>query len=128
REPTKVSRLVRGELDWVVMKCLEKDRSRRYDTANALARDVARYLADEPVEACPPSAWYRARKIAKRYKAPLAVAGAFAPLLVAGLGAVAWQGRAGRGAPPGAGQGGGGGGGGGGGQPRPRGPRPGGGR
>src|SRR5262249_1655470 len=93
-EPAKLSRLVRGELDWVVMKCLEKDRSRRYETANALARDVARYLADEPVEACPPSAWYRARKIAKRYKGRLAVAGAFAVLLVAGLVAVAWQWRA----------------------------------
>src|SRR5262249_59615595 len=102
REPTKVSRLVRGELDWVVMKCLEKDRSRRYDTANALARDVARYLADEPVEACPPSAWYRARKIAKRYKAPLAVAGAFALLLVARLAAGAGQRRGARAAPRGA--------------------------
>src|SRR5262245_22321561 len=54
-EPGKLSRLMRGELDWVVMKCLEKDRSRRYDAASALARDVERYLKDEPVEACPPS-------------------------------------------------------------------------
>src|SRR5262249_29952940 len=94
-EPGKLSRLMRGELDWVVMRCLEKDRSRRYETANALARDVARYLADEPVEACPPSAWYRARKVAKRYKAPLAVAGAFALLLGAGLAAAGlrWEWR-----------------------------------
>ena len=54
-----LGRLVRGELDWIVMKCLEKDRTRRYETANGLARDVERYLADEPVQACPPSAGYR---------------------------------------------------------------------
>src|SRR6516165_9497711 len=61
-EPPKLSRLVRGELDWIVMKALEKDRSRRYETATGLARDVQRYLWDEPVEACPPSAAYRLRK------------------------------------------------------------------
>jgi WD40 repeat protein/serine/threonine protein kinase len=66
--------LVRGELDWVVMKCLEKDRNRRYETANALAQDVRRYLADEPVQACPPSAWYRFRKFARRNRAALTVA------------------------------------------------------
>ena len=55
-EPRKLMALLRGELDWVVMKCLEKHRERRYETANALARDVQRYLADEPVEARPPSA------------------------------------------------------------------------
>src|SRR5262249_47561365 len=54
-EPRKLSRLMRGELDWVVLKALEKDRTRRYETANALARDVQRYLADELVEARPPS-------------------------------------------------------------------------
>src|SRR5437660_10849211 len=53
-EPHKLTRLVRGELDWVVMKALEKDRGRRYETANGLARDVQRYLADEPVLAGPP--------------------------------------------------------------------------
>ncbi|MCI0356889.1 MAG: serine/threonine protein kinase, partial [Planctomycetaceae bacterium] len=58
-EPARLSRLVRGELDWIVMKCLEKDRNRRYETASALAADVQRYLNDEPVLACPPSAWYR---------------------------------------------------------------------
>ena len=63
-EPERLPRLVRGELDWIVMKCLEKDRTRRYETANGLARDVERYLADEPVEACPPSASYRLRKCA----------------------------------------------------------------
>src|SRR5262249_13060927 len=54
-EPKKLSGVVRGELDWIVMKALEKDRNRRYGTANGLAMDVQRYLADEPVSACPPS-------------------------------------------------------------------------
>src|SRR5262249_36146361 len=65
-EPVRLAELVRGELDWIVMKCLEKDRSRRYETANGLARDVQRYLADEVVEARPPSASYRLRKLARR--------------------------------------------------------------
>jgi WD40 repeat protein/serine/threonine protein kinase len=68
-EPAKLARLVRGELDWVVMKALEKDRNRRYETASAFAADVRRYLADEPVQACPPSALYRLRKFARRNKA-----------------------------------------------------------
>jgi tetratricopeptide (TPR) repeat protein len=59
---TQLSQLVRGDLDWIVMKSLEKDRSRRYETANGLARDVERYLRDEPVEACPPTLGYRLRK------------------------------------------------------------------
>jgi serine/threonine protein kinase/tetratricopeptide (TPR) repeat protein len=70
-EPAKLRKLVRGELDWIVMKALEKDRSRRYETANAFALDVQRYLADEPVQACPPSAWYRCRKFARRNKGAL---------------------------------------------------------
>src|SRR5207249_4167865 len=56
-EPAKLARLVRGELDWIVMKALEKDRNRRYETPSALAQDLERYLQDEPVQACPPSAW-----------------------------------------------------------------------
>ena len=71
-EPKKLSGLVRGDLDWIVMKCLEKDRNRRYETANGLALDVQRYLADEPVLASPPSAVYRLRKFARRHKAGLA--------------------------------------------------------
>jgi eukaryotic-like serine/threonine-protein kinase len=67
-EPVRLSRLVRGELDWIVMKALEKDRNRRYDTAAALAADVQRYLAEEPVLACPPTAAYRFRKFARRHK------------------------------------------------------------
>jgi serine/threonine protein kinase/Flp pilus assembly protein TadD len=73
-EPAKLRRLVRGELDWIVMKALEKDRNRRYQTANGLALDVQRYLSDEPVLACPPSAGYRLRKFARRNKGRLAVA------------------------------------------------------
>src|SRR5207253_1873044 len=67
-EPKKLSGLVRGELDWIVMKALEKDRNRRYETANGLATDVQRYLHDEHVLACPPSAGYRLRKLARRNK------------------------------------------------------------
>jgi WD40 repeat protein/Tfp pilus assembly protein PilF len=68
-DPKQLRRLVRGELDWIVMKALEKDRNRRYETANGLARDIERYLADEPVQACPPTAAYRLRKFARRNKA-----------------------------------------------------------
>ncbi|HKB01565.1 MAG TPA: protein kinase, partial [Gemmataceae bacterium] len=70
-EPARLTRLVRGELDWIVMKALEKDRNRRYETANGFAADVQRYLADEPVQACPPSAAYRIRKFARRNKRAL---------------------------------------------------------
>ena len=73
-EPRKLMALLRGELDWVVMKCLEKHRERRYETANALARDVQRYLADEAVEARPPSAGYRLGKFLHRNKGPLLAA------------------------------------------------------
>src|SRR5438105_659870 len=62
-EPTKLTKLVRGELDWIVMKTLEKDRNRRYETANAFAADVQRYLNDEADQACPPSAGYRSKKL-----------------------------------------------------------------
>jgi serine/threonine protein kinase len=85
-EPRKLSALVRGELDWIVMKALEKDRNRRYDTANGLALDVQRYLADEPVSACPPSARYRFRKFARRHKAAVLSAGIV--VLVLGLGII----------------------------------------
>src|SRR5262249_40672069 len=57
-EPAKLTRLVRGDLDWIAMRALDKDRNRRYETANAFAADVQRYLADEPVQAGPPSSWY----------------------------------------------------------------------
>jgi serine/threonine protein kinase/Tfp pilus assembly protein PilF len=90
-DPAKLSRLVRGELDWVVMRCLEKDRTRRYETANGLARDVERYLKDESVEACPPSAGYRLRKFTRKHKKPLAVAGAFGALLLVAFALVVWK-------------------------------------
>jgi tetratricopeptide (TPR) repeat protein len=73
-DPKRLSQSFRGELDWIVMKALEKDRNRRYETANGFAMDIQRYLADEPVQACPPSAWYRLRKFARRNKTGLAVA------------------------------------------------------
>jgi WD40 repeat protein/serine/threonine protein kinase len=81
-EPKKLSQLMRGELDWIVMKSLEKDRSRRYETANLFAADVQRYLNDEPVQACPPSTWYRARKFARRNRAALATAAVLAVAVV----------------------------------------------
>jgi serine/threonine protein kinase len=90
-EPTKLSRLMRGELDWVVMKCLEKDRSRRYDTASGLAKEVERYLKDEPVEARPPSAWYRFRKATRRHRTALSVAGVVAAVVVLGTTVSLWQ-------------------------------------
>ena len=70
-EPAKLAKLMRGELDWIVMRCLEKDRNRRYETANAFATDIQRYLADETVLACPPSSWYRLRKFVRRNKGPV---------------------------------------------------------
>jgi tetratricopeptide (TPR) repeat protein len=82
---------VRGDLDWIVMKCLEKDRSRRYETASGLAADVLRYLADEPVSAAAPSRLYRLHKFARKHKMALAAAAAFAVLLVAGTVVSAWQ-------------------------------------
>jgi serine/threonine protein kinase/WD40 repeat protein len=80
-EPATLTKVVRGELDWIVMKALEKDRSRRYETANSLAMDLQHYLADEPVQACPPSLAYRFRKFARRNKGRLAIVG----LLFVGL-------------------------------------------
>ena len=73
------------------MKSLEKDRTRRYETANGLAMDLQRYLDDEPVEACPPSATYRFRKFARRNKAGLATGAVVLVALVAGTGVSAWQ-------------------------------------
>jgi hypothetical protein len=74
---------VRGELDWIVMKCLEKDRNRRYETPNSLAYDIERYLHDEPVQACPPSTAYRLKKFFRRNKMAVLGTGAVVALLVA---------------------------------------------
>jgi tetratricopeptide (TPR) repeat protein/tRNA A-37 threonylcarbamoyl transferase component Bud32 len=83
-EPRKLNTLVRGELDWIVMKALEKDRARRYDTANGLAADVLRYLADEPVSAGPVGAAYRARKFVRRHRAQVMLATTALALVVLG--------------------------------------------
>jgi serine/threonine protein kinase/WD40 repeat protein len=83
-EPAKLSALVKGDLDWIVMKALEKDRKRRYDTASSFAADVRRFLAEEPIEARPPSAWYRFRKFARRNKAVLATTGIVVAALLVG--------------------------------------------
>jgi serine/threonine protein kinase len=83
----RLQQTVRGELDWIVMKCLEKDRNRRYETPNSLARDIERYLRDESVQACPPSVGYRLKKFARRNKA----AAAFVGLLLASVTALGFS-------------------------------------
>src|SRR5205823_4217766 len=90
-DPRRLSQLLRGELDWIVMKALEKDRNRRYETASDFAADVMRHLADEPVEACPPSAWYRLGKFARRNRAALTTAALVGLALVAGTTLSTWQ-------------------------------------
>ncbi len=84
-EPARLIGLVRGDLDWIVMKCLEKDRTRRYETANALAMDLGRHLVGEPVVAAPPSRVYRMRKFASRNRGPVAAGFAIALVLVIGI-------------------------------------------
>jgi len=84
-EPSRLTRVVHGELDWIVMKALEKDRARRYETANGLARDVQRYLANEVVEARPPSTGYRVRKFVSRHKGQVVAAGLVLLTLLAGI-------------------------------------------
>lgn len=84
-EPGQLPKLVRGELDWIVMKSLEKDRNRRYETANSFAQDVQRYLNDETVEACPPSFSYRLKKFARRHRTLLGTATLLLLMLIAGL-------------------------------------------
>jgi serine/threonine protein kinase/Flp pilus assembly protein TadD len=89
-EPARLIKLVRGELDWILMKALEKDRNRRYETANGFAMDIQRYLADEPVQACPPSAWYRLRKLARRNKIALTFSGLILFFIVLFGGTAGW--------------------------------------
>ncbi len=84
-DPRKLMTMLRGELDWVVMKCLEKHRERRYETANALARDIQRYLADEAVEARPPSADYRFQKFVRRHKGQVIAASLVLLVLLVGI-------------------------------------------
>jgi WD40 repeat protein/serine/threonine protein kinase len=90
-DPRRLGPSLRGELDWVVMKELEKDRRRRYETANDLASDVMRYLTDQPVQACPPSAWYRFGKLARRNRAALLTTGFVGLALVVGTAVSTWQ-------------------------------------
>jgi tetratricopeptide (TPR) repeat protein/serine/threonine protein kinase len=90
-EPARLTKLVRGELDWIVMKALEKDRSRRYETANGFAMDVQRYLADEAVQACPPSAAYRFRKFTQRNRVAIAFSALVLVILLTVTGGIGWN-------------------------------------
>jgi eukaryotic-like serine/threonine-protein kinase len=85
-EPPRLIHFIRGDLDWIVMKALEKDRTRRFETANALAADVQRFLTSEPIEARPPSSLYRLQKTVRRHKAAFAGAAAVVVALIFGLG------------------------------------------
>jgi WD40 repeat protein/serine/threonine protein kinase len=82
---------LRGDLDWIVMKCVEKDRSRRYDTANGLGRDIERHLNNEPVMARPPSTAYRVQKFVRRNKVMVTAVAAIAIVLVLGIAISAWE-------------------------------------
>ena len=90
-EPAALARLVRGDLDWIVMKALEKDRRRRYDTPDALAADVARHLRNEPVTAAAPGTAYLVRKFVRRHRVGITTAVSLVLLLVAGAGVSTWQ-------------------------------------
>jgi len=92
-EPAKLQKLVRGELDWIVMKTLEKDRNRRYATANGFAADVQRYLDDEPVQAFPPSAGYRLRKFMRRNKPALVMVSVVTLAVLLVVGSIGWMAR-----------------------------------
>jgi serine/threonine protein kinase/tetratricopeptide (TPR) repeat protein len=90
QEPRRLSQQLRGELDWIVMKALEKDRNRRYESVSALAADVQRYLDDEPVQACPPSVGYRLRKFARRHRGPVLASAVVLLALVGGMVGTTW--------------------------------------
>ena len=90
-DAARLSRLLRRDLDWIVMKALEKDRSRRYQTASDFARDIERYLADEPVAARPPSGWYRFGKFVRHRKATLVMVALILLSLVVGTAVSMWQ-------------------------------------
>jgi serine/threonine protein kinase len=90
-EPPKLISLLKGDLDWIVMKTLEKDRSRRYETANGLAMDVQRYLNNEPVVARPPGRLYRLQKLVRRNRIVFAAGAVVALALIAGLGTSTWM-------------------------------------
>jgi non-specific serine/threonine protein kinase/serine/threonine-protein kinase len=90
-EPARLTKELRGELDWIVMKCLEKERTQRYQTADGLARDIERYLSDQPVEACPPRTSYRLRKFVKRNKGRVVAAALVLTALLAGMAGTTWS-------------------------------------
>lgn len=90
-EPRRLGTLVRGELDWIVMRAMEKDRQRRYKAASDLAQDVERYLAGEAIVAAPPSQVYRTRKFVRRNKGVVASAALLVTVLVLGIAATSWQ-------------------------------------
>ena len=90
-EARHLDRTIRGELDWIVMKALEKDRRRRYETANDFAADLMRYLTHRPIEACPPSGWYRFSKYARRNRAVLTTSAVVGLALVTGTAVATWQ-------------------------------------
>ena len=89
-EAPKLKMLLSGDLDWIVMKALEKDRDRRYQTANGLGMDIQRYLANEPVVARPPSRLYRLQKLVRRNKVTFVAIGAVSLALIAGFGTSTW--------------------------------------
>ncbi len=90
-EPKRLGTIVRGDLDWIVMKALEKDRARRYESAHGFGQDLRRYLQGEAVVAAPPSALYRLRKFSRRNRAAVLSGSAVAGALVVGVIAFAWQ-------------------------------------
>ncbi len=90
-EPRRLASLIRGELDWISLKCLEKDRARRYETANGLASDLERFLSNEPVLACPPTSRYRLGKFIRKHRASLAATAAFVLLLATASIVSTWQ-------------------------------------
>ena len=90
-DPKRLGQLIHGELDWIVMKALEKERGRRYGTASAFAADIERYLHDQPVSACPPSRRYRFGKFARRHKMGLVTTALVTLALVAGTALSLWQ-------------------------------------
>ena len=90
-EPARLASLMRGDLDWIVMKALEKDRTRRYETANELAMDIQRYLDGEPVLARPASSLYRFQKFVRRHRGAIAAAAGIAATLLTGITVSMWQ-------------------------------------
>jgi serine/threonine protein kinase/predicted Zn-dependent protease len=90
-DPRRLRQIIRGELDWIVMKCLEKDRNHRYDTANGLASDLSRYLKNEQVQACPPTLAYRLRKFTRRHRASIGTAGLLLAMAMVACAMTLWQ-------------------------------------